>query len=203
MSQREASSDHDGRSDDFPQVVTPEAIDRVIEENFLAPGADRREENLRFVRNRVADRGDITRRLLQVYQKCLKGLAPVDDPTSPIHNELKLSGLVKPRENGTLAVRNRIYARVFSPEWVRQVWPADRTFRIAVSAVVLLLLSLALYFEILYPRADISTLKTTRYEYTPAHDAYQRLRNIPFYGNLADKLWGDFGLRRANEGDRA
>ena len=50
----------------------------------------------------------------------------VDDiPTSAIQNELKLAGLVKPRADGTLIVRNAIYKRVFNEDWINEVWPPD------------------------------------------------------------------------------
>jgi hypothetical protein len=179
-------------------VTSPEAIDHIVEREFLAPGADRKDDNLKFVRNRVAGRGRLTRRMLGVYRRVLRGRAVADDSTSKVHTELKLAGPVKARDDGTLTVRNRIYARVFSSRWIKEVWPADWTMRVAMTAIVLLLLSPALWYELVYPRPYIDTLRMARAEEIGlASAAYGRLRRVPFYGARADALWGEFGLRRA------
>jgi hypothetical protein len=70
--------------------------------------------------------------------------------------------------------------------------------RVAMAAIILLLLSPALWYELVYPRPDIRTLRIARSEeYRLARDSYDRLRGVPFYGGLADELWGEFFERRA------
>jgi WD40 repeat protein len=194
--------DGDGR-DDACKFLSDEAIDGVVKSNFLAPGAERRDENLRFTRDRVVGRGGLTRRMLQVYRRALRGKIVIDDPTSPVHNELKLAGLLKTRDDGSFVVRNPIYLEVFSPRWVRQAWPTDWTKGIAVAAVWLLLLSPVAWLR-LYPRAYIDVLERAARNYDPAVDpsafvrgSYDNLRAIPFYRRRADDLWLQFGLRRA------
>jgi hypothetical protein len=98
--------------------IAPEAIDRIVEREFFTPGADRKDDNLKFVRNRLSGHGELTRRLLHTYRRVLRNEPIKDDPTSPVHAELKLAGVVKARDNGSLAVRNRIYARVFGEKWI-------------------------------------------------------------------------------------
>jgi hypothetical protein len=132
--------------------IDPEVIDRVVDREFLAPGSDRREDNLRSVRDRVAGRGALSRRMLGVYLKVLGGKTVADEPTSPAYNELKLAGLVKPCADGTLAVRNRIYKQVFGPRWVQEATPPDWGIRAAVMFGWLLLLSLAVIGGWLYLR---------------------------------------------------
>src|SRR5271166_554397 len=106
-------------------AVSPGEIDRIVEKEFFAPGLERKETNLSFVRNRLVGRGETTRRLLRLYQQALRGEAVRDDALSPIHNELKLIGLLKEREDGVLVVRNRIYERVFGEKWLEEAWPSD------------------------------------------------------------------------------
>ncbi len=113
----EASSDGIG--------ISSGEIDRIVEKEFFAPGVERKESNLSFVRNRLADRGATTRRLLQLYQQALRGETVKDDVISPIHNELKLIGLLKEREDGVMVVRNRIYERVFGKKWIEEAWPSS------------------------------------------------------------------------------
>jgi hypothetical protein len=110
-----------GSGGELTGEVTPAVVDQIVEGEFLAPGSDRREENLKHVRNRVTNRGRLTDRLLKVYQRVLGGEAVPDDATDPVHYELKLSGVVKARRDGRLAVRNRIYGHVFCDPWVEEV----------------------------------------------------------------------------------
>jgi len=188
----------DGRHEARPHLCE-KAIDGVIEANYFAPGAERRDENLRFVRDRVVGRGGLTRRILQSYNRVLRGKAVADDPTSPVHNELKLAGLVKTGGDGIFVIRNQIYFRVFSPKWVRQVRPADWTLRIAVTATVLLVLSPALWYELLYPRPYVTQLRGAQDDYAQALAAYSRLRRVPFYAKQANDLFGQYGDRRMRQ----
>jgi WD40 repeat protein len=179
--------------------ISPADIDRIIEKTFLAPGADRNDDNLKFVRSRVAGRGNVTRRLLKLYRRVLRGDRVVDVPTSAIHNELKLAGLVKARDDGTLIVRNAIYRRVFGESWIKEVRPpADNWKRATGAACILLLLSPGFWYEVIYPRQFVYILnKATGEEANLADDAYKRLRRVPFYGQAAEDHWIDYNRRRA------
>ena len=123
-----------------------------------------------------------------------------DDPTSPIQNELKLTGLVKTRHDGTLAIRNPIYKRVFGESWINEVWPPPNPRVILTVAMsVLLLLSPGFWYEVVYPRQFIRTLEIANgEEVNLAEDAYKRLKHIWFYHSRAENLWGGYNLRRAN-----
>lgn len=179
--------------------VCPASIDRIVESEFFAAGADRKDDNLIFVRNRVAGRGALTQRLLKLYRRVLRGERVNDMPTSAIHNELKLTGLVKVHEDGTLIVRNAIYKKVFGESWIKEVWPPpDNWKRAAGAAFVLLLLSPIFWYEVLYPWQFVDTLsKANGEEANLARVAYERLRGIPTHGEQANRLWGEYNLRRA------
>jgi hypothetical protein len=187
-------TDGDGLADDRrPPAVTPAAIDDLIAREFLAPGSERRDDNLMFVRSRVTGRDDpgFTRRMLRTYQRILRGHTVLDDPSSPVLRELKLAGLVKPRADGSLAVRNKIYSRVFDLEWVHRSLPANRPLRTAASAAVLLLGAL-LWFELIYPWQLTRALQRASDDVVSAWDAYQHLRRVPFYSGRAERLWDEF-----------
>src|SRR5206468_3005721 len=103
-----------------------ENVDRVVESEFLASGGDKEERNLQFVRNYLTAKPKrIARRLLQLYQRIRRGLPVADDPRSPDHMKLKLSGVVKPDASDRLIVRNRIYERVFNLDWIKAAIPED------------------------------------------------------------------------------
>jgi WD40 repeat protein len=173
------------------------AIDRVIEAAFLAPGADRNETNLRFVHDRLASTPRQARRLLPLYRKIRRGGTVRDDPRSRIKTDLKLSGVVKPRPDGVLRVRNRIYERVFTDRWAKQQMPSDITRSVATAAVTLLVLSPAFWYEVLYPQPLITNLMGILDDVPIARANYEALRRVPFYSGKAEQLWGEFWVRRA------
>lgn len=79
---------------------------------------------LRFLGERVEDR----MAALSLYRRILSG-QQVKDHTTPAHIAIKLAGLVKRDRLGYLMVRNEIYARVFTKDWVsRSLEPDVRPF---------------------------------------------------------------------------
>jgi class 3 adenylate cyclase len=75
-------------------------------------------EHLRTIRDRILRNTPKTIQLLQLYQQILQqGQIPAHN--SPEYLELRLSGLVV-QHQGSLTVKNPIYARVFNLDWVNQ-----------------------------------------------------------------------------------
>jgi WD40 repeat protein len=125
-------------------VADPAWVDRVCADLFLTQRARDQDDNLIFVRERLL-RSEVDRaELLTLYARTLRvsplrlnrlerwfvaGVARLrrrpcvgDDPANPVVSVLRLSGLVR-LEAGCLRVRNRIYAAVFGPAWVRDNLP--------------------------------------------------------------------------------
>jgi hypothetical protein len=102
-------------------------IDSVVESELLSPQASLKDSNLNFVRDRVTKGGRLTPAMLRLYRRIRRGDKVIDDTRSPVHSGLKLSGLVVQREDRSLRVRNLVYERVFTDEWVRKAildyWP--------------------------------------------------------------------------------
>ncbi|HBB34932.1 MAG TPA: hypothetical protein DDZ80_26920 [Cyanobacteria bacterium UBA8803] len=79
-------------------------------------------EHLRTIRDRILRSELGTVELLKLYQQILqRGEVPAYD--SPVHMELRLSGLVVKQE-GKLRVYNRIYQSVFNLSWVKVHLPS-------------------------------------------------------------------------------
>lgn len=108
------------------------SVDGLVEEAFLAPGADRTEMNLRFVHDWLTSHPQALGVVLERYRRSRTGADIVDDPRSPIDDEINLSGLVKTFAGSRLKVRNRIYARTFDEAWIKNVALADVKGRVAV-----------------------------------------------------------------------
>jgi len=174
-------------------------IDRIVETHFFAPDADRKDDNLIFVRNRLVGKGAMTRRILALYRQVRRGELVKDEPTSAIQNELKLTGLVKVGESGSLIVRNRIYERVFGDSWINEVLPpASNWKRVTGAGFISLLITVAIGYWLVYPWFLIDTLsKAKGEEANLARLAYERLGAVLFYGDSAQRHWGQYNLRRS------
>jgi WD40 repeat protein len=99
------------------RIRNPHSVDALVHDLFLRRGAQRTEDNLHFVRERLL-RSELDRaELLERYRKVLAGKRVADDEADPLIDVLKLAGIVRV-QGGQLRVRNRIYARAFDREWV-------------------------------------------------------------------------------------
>lgn len=116
-----------------PQVKSAAGVDRLCEELFLSPQARERDDNLLFVRERLLRSETDLAALLELYRSVREGKAVSLDETDPLLDILRLSGVVRleQRPGGVnrrtyrarLAVRNRIYVRVFDRRWVLAEMP--------------------------------------------------------------------------------
>ncbi len=170
-------------------------IDRLVEDRFLKPEANREDSNLNFVRDRLVQNKRLSRRLLKLYLRIYRGEKVIDSPLSPVHSALKLSSVVAPSKDRELRVRNRIYERVLTDEWARKAMPADWNGRIAIASTVVLLLGIGVWYTALQPLQYIIALRTASDDYPLA--AYTKLRRIPGYADKADELLAEFWDRRA------
>jgi len=146
--------------------ATPAEVDHLCQELFLSHQAQWRDDNLLFVRERMLRSEVELAGLLSLYAQVRGGKRIRDDVTNPLIGILRLSGVAR-APGGHLAVRNRIYERVFDREWVKTNMPdAERrrqraAFRrgliraTAVAAIILILLSgLSIYAFRQRDRAD-------------------------------------------------
>ena len=96
-----------------------EFLDQLVERFFFGPEAVRSEDNLKFVAGRLTRDFGSSKALLRLLTRIQHGTTVTDDPTSPLQAALKLSGVVAPRPDGKLGIRNRIYDRVFTAKWAK------------------------------------------------------------------------------------
>lgn len=99
-------------------VCTADIVDTVVEKCFFGPQSVRSEDNLKFVASRLLY-DSASASLLRLLTRIRHSAKVFDDATSPLHSALKLSGVVALLPDGRLAVRNRIYERVFSAKWAK------------------------------------------------------------------------------------
>ncbi len=100
-----------------PSHQTTEAVDELCDGMFLSGGAREKDINLQFVRDRLLkSAGDIAA-ILELYRQVLSGHRVADSEADQRISVLRLSGVARVIDRH-LAVRNRIYARVFNREWI-------------------------------------------------------------------------------------
>jgi hypothetical protein len=181
-----------------------EVIDNLVEKNFLAPGANRREPNLKFVGDRLLQDRKNSRKRLILYRRIYREKPVLDDPLSPTHTSLKLSGLVLPGTKQMLSIRNRIYERTFTGEWIKEVIPVDWNRMMAAAAVAVLLIGFIAWYAFILPESYIEAIRTAQ-EDVP-NEPYNKLRGMPFYKTTAENLFAGYWRRRAlrsvSEGNR-
>jgi tetratricopeptide (TPR) repeat protein len=133
-----------------------EAVDSIVEKQFLTVGTDQSDLNLKFVRDRLVQGGRFGGNLLKLYRLIRQGAVVSDSPISPVHSALKLSSIVSAGADGLLHVRNRIYERVFTVEWARKALPVDWNRRLAVASLSMLFIGALMFWGwfILQRQAD-------------------------------------------------
>jgi tetratricopeptide (TPR) repeat protein len=104
-------------------VESASGVDRLCDALFLSPRARERDDNLLFVRERILRSEGDRAGLLDLYSRVRRKRRNVrDDETNPLLSILRLAGIIR-ISDGYLAVRNRIYHRVFDNEWIRANMP--------------------------------------------------------------------------------
>ncbi len=171
-----------------------DVVDRLVEKHFLAPEANRAEYNLAFVRDRLMG-ADRRREILQLYRNIVTGKKIADDPLSPLHTTLKLSGLVVPDATGTLHIRNRIYQAVFTADWAKVALPRDTNRYVAIASLLLFIMGVGTWYTQFLPRAYVDALQAASEDYPER--AYEALKGIPGYSGKADALLADYWNRRS------
>lgn len=102
------------------QISKARDVDGLCRRLLLSAKARDEDDNLAFVRRWLLSSEVDQKELLTVYgQIRSRAKRIVHDETNPLLSILRLSGVVR-LENRHLAVRNRIYARAFDSEWVRE-----------------------------------------------------------------------------------
>jgi len=176
-----------------------EVVDPQVEELFLSSRAQREETNLKHARARLEKPGPEGRRLLQLYRRVRQGRPVADQPTSPLFAQLKLAGVVKATDEGRLAVRNRIYEAVFTPEWAKSAMPADRGRQLAAATMAAVFAGVLVWYAAFQPRPYVQAFQTAMEDdgYYTAIEAYANLRANPFSRSRATELMQQFWEQRA------
>ncbi|HEX6999754.1 MAG TPA: AAA-like domain-containing protein [Gammaproteobacteria bacterium] len=171
-------------------------VDRVVREQFLAPGVVQEEPLLSHMRAVLTERKPAMRQSLALLAKIAKGQEAYADPSSPAVETLLLSGVVAV-ERRRLRYRNRICAHVFGSRWANSVLPFDWRTASAVAALVATAILVPFWYTQFLPRPYIRTLTVVNDDVAVAEQAYERLHRLPGFARTADRLLAEAMARRS------
>ncbi len=123
-------------------VQTPQEVDEFCQQTFSNLETVNKDVHFQAITRFFTQRAPSDPALFKLYEQLLKGKAITDAP-SPLHINLKLSGLVKRKAN-RLIVRNRIYQQTFDLEWVKDSKPVQTVRNLQHLAMVTMILLLML-----------------------------------------------------------
>ena len=102
--------------------ATVEDVDRLVDKLYRNLDAVRSDVHFetasRFFDPKSGRVDDLTT-TLSLYRRIWRGQQELDRPT-PVHIQLKLTGIVKRDDHGRLVVRNRIYHLIFTEDWAKR-----------------------------------------------------------------------------------
>ncbi|MDJ0928684.1 MAG: AAA-like domain-containing protein [Gammaproteobacteria bacterium] len=168
------------------------AVDDVAAALFLGPNSVREEPHLVFVRQQLLRESSTKVARLSLYGKIRKGGTVELNEVLPLHREMLTTGTVVVDHEGNFAVRNRVYAEVFSALWVNQNLPFSWRGLAAVVLAATVALGLPVWYTEYLPRPYVRVLNTTDSDFVTALEAYERLSFLPGFGGTADELFTDF-----------
>ena len=101
-----------------PSIETDEGVDALCEQLFLSARAQEEDDNINFVRRWLVSFDENNQAVLSAYRSVLIGKS-ASCPESVVQ-VLRLSGIVR-MMNDRFETRNRIYAKVFSKDWIQTI----------------------------------------------------------------------------------
>lgn len=117
--------------------------------NLLFDGEQgRQDHNLQFVRDMLTRRAPNTLLVLKTYKDICIGKTVEDDDRSEIKAHIKISGIAH-RVNGYLIVRNKIYAKKFDSNWIKENSPKENYSTYTTLRRIVIVFVLATVFSIL------------------------------------------------------
>jgi tetratricopeptide (TPR) repeat protein len=173
------------------RVLTEEIVEETIERLFMGE-LGWQNDNLQFVRDMLTKRAPDIRKVLNTYNDIRSGKKVVDDERSIIKSHIKLAGVVR-RQDGQLIPRNRIYERIFDPEWIKENTPPSAARNMVIGASIILsaaliVITLIAYQE--YVRTDAERADRFESNFRASNDPRLRLKNLAGILSLTDKSLG-------------
>jgi hypothetical protein len=179
------------------QQLSESTVDEVVAMLFLSREGPRDEPHLVAVGKQVVREGPGKVARLTLYGRVRKGAKVSANLKLDIHRDLYQSGIVVIDRDGHFALRNEIYGRAFTAQWVNQNLPFGWKGLATAAVVAILLLGIPLWYTQYLPKPYIDDLTGPNQDYVTASNAYKRLHFLPGFGNTADQLFADYLVQQS------
>ena len=147
-------------------------VDRIVGNQLAGRAALHSEPHMSHIHREIVNDTKNVEGLLNLYGRIRKGIHVAADLGSNLQRRLMAVGLLVVDEAGDLAIRNRIYERVFSARWANENLPASwRTPAIAVAALAVIAL-IPLWYTQWLPRSYQGVLVDLNTELVAAESAW-------------------------------
>ncbi len=176
-------------------------VDRIALHQLAGRAAIHNEPHMSHMHRIVT--GDKKRReaLLNLYGRIRKGISTETDLGSSLQRRLVAVGLIVPDDDGTLAIRNRLYESVFTARWANENLPLHwRGAAIAVG-VISVIIAIPFWYTQILPRPYVRLLSSPTVEIEAAATAYRNMHSFPGHSDTADRLIQIFLQDRARLAD--
>ena len=174
-----------------------EFIDHVAIRQLAGRAALHNEPHMSHIHRAVV--GDEKRKeaLLNLYGRIRKGIEVNADLGSQLQRRLMAVGLIVVDHDGTLRVRNRLYAAVFTARWANENLPTRLRVPAAFAGMLLLFILVPFWYTQWLPGPYLDVLTSPNVELETAVSAYENLRSFPGHGDMADDFLRAFVEQRA------
>ena len=176
-------------------------VERVVREQFLAPGAAEKDPYLNRIRLILTRRGAKQRQALALLAKLDRGADVHELPHSPAKELLRFAGVTRSAADGRLRYRNRILREVFGGGWLSRVRPFDWRRAGAVAALVAVAVIVPFWYSQVLPKPHIRALTGADTDLAVAEQAYESLHRLPGFADTADRLLAEAMTKRSREAE--
>lgn len=164
-------------------------VDRIVMQQLAGRAALHNEPHINHIHRRIVrDRQDYEA-MLNLYGRMQKGMNVIYDPSVRPQRKLLAYGLCVVDDDGLLAVRNRLYAAVFTARWANRNLPLHWRGPAAVAALVVLLVAIPFWYTQLLPKPYMRALVSPTLPLEAVAESWRNLRSFPGHSDTADRLY--------------
>ena len=174
-----------------------EIVDRIVAQQLTGRAATHSEPHMSHVHRMVVNHPKSREALLNLYGRVRKGIEVGADLGSPLQRYLIAIGLLVIDDDRCLAIRNRVYAAVFTSRWANENLPAHWRGPAIAALLALVMVAVPFWYTQLLPRGYVEALTSSTIELDTARSAYTNFRSFPGHADTADNLYRGFLQQRS------
>ncbi|MBT8095918.1 MAG: AAA-like domain-containing protein [Woeseia sp.] len=173
-------------------------VDRIVHRLLAGRAAWHSEPHMHHIHRRIVRDKRDHEAMLNIYGRIRKGLSVLYDPDLRAQRKLIAMGLLRVKDNGDLAVRNRVYDAVFTARWANSNLPFHWRGPLGAVLLVAVLLAVPFWYTQLLPKPYVRALVSPGIEIQSVDAAWRSLRSFPGHADTADRLYQNQLANRAD-----